>query len=258
MNGFLDQHIIVTGASTGIGLATAHMLAQRGAKVSLIARSETALEAAVANIKGEGGNAAYFVADVADKTALLGAIDTAEAKFGPVDGLFANAGTGGRFAPFTAYDDDVWDTVLATNLTGVFQAMKRVLPGMLARKRGSIVVTGSLSSERGMANNPAYVASKHAVLGLARAAALEAAPHNVRVNCLLPGLIETPLLHSIGGADIPAAMAAMARNVPQGRIGTADEAAEVACFLLSDAARHVTGQALAVDGGILGTLSLGV
>lgn len=256
MNGFAGQHIIVTGASTGIGLATSRMLAQRGAKVTLIARSEAALRTAVASINDECGSASYVVADVGDKSALLGAIGSAESGSGPADGLFANAGTGGTFAPFTEYDDDVWDQVMATNLTGVFQAMKRVLPGMLARKRGSIVVTGSLSSERGMANNPAYVASKHAVLGLARAAALEAAPHNVRVNCLLPGLIETPLLHNIGGDDIPAAMAAMGRNVPQGRVGTADETAEVACFLLSDAARHVTGQAWAVDGGILGTLSL--
>ncbi len=253
---FTSKHIIVTGASTGIGRATARMLARRGAKVSLIARSEAGLKDAVDEIGRDGGVAAYGVADVADKAALLATLGTAEAAFGPADGLFANAGTGGTFAAFTDYDDDVWDAVIATNLTSVFQALKRVLPGMIARKRGSIVVTGSLASERGMPNNPAYVASKHAVLGLARAAAFEAAPHNVRVNCLLPGFIETPLLHNIGGDDIPAAMAALGRNVPQGRVGTADETAEVACFLLSDAASHVTGQAWAVDGGILGTLGV--
>lgn len=256
MTEFKGRHILVTGASTGIGRATARMLARRGARVSLIARSEATLRDAVAEITGEGGSAAYGVADVADKSALLNVFETAEGAFGPVEGLFANAGTGGSFAPFAEYDDDGFDVVIRTNMTSVFWAMKRVLPGMIARKRGSIVITGSLASERGMANNPAYVASKHAVLGLARAAALEVASSNVRVNCILPGLIETPLLHNIGGDDIPAAMAMMGRNVPQGRVGSSDETAEVATFLLSDAASHVTGQAWAVDGGILGTLSL--
>jgi len=256
MTEFKGRHILVTGASTGIGRATARMLARRGARVSLIARSEATLQEAVAEIRSEGGAAAYGVADVGDKTALLSVFDTAEGAFGPIEGLFANAGMGGSFAPFSDYDDDMFDTVIRTNMTSVFWAMKRVLPGMVARKRGSIVITGSLASERGMANNPGYVASKHAALGLARAAALEVAPSNVRVNCILPGLIETPLLHNIGGDDIPAAMAFMGRNVPQGRVGTADETAEVATFLLSDAASHVTGQGWAVDGGILGTLSV--
>lgn len=256
MTEFKGRHILVTGASTGIGRATARMLARRGARVSLVARSEATLQEAVAEIRSEGGAAAYGVADVADKSALLSVFDTAEGAFGPIEGLFANAGMGGSFAPFSDYDDDMFETVIRTNMTSVFWAMKRVLPGMVARKRGSIVITGSLASERGMANNPGYVASKHAVLGLARAAALEVAPSNVRVNCILPGLIETPLLHNIGGDDIPAAMAFMGRNVPQGRVGTADETAEVATFLLSDAASHVTGQGWAVDGGILGTLSV--
>jgi len=256
MTEFKGRHILVTGASTGIGRATARMLARRGARVSLVARSEATLREAVAEIRSEGGAAAYGVADVGDKSALLSVFDTAEGAFGPIEGLFANAGMGGTFAPFSDYEDEMFETVIRTNMTSVFWAMKRVLPGMVTRKRGSIVITGSLASERGMANNPGYVASKHAVLGLSRAAALEVAPSNVRVNCILPGLIETPLLHNIGGDDIPAAMAFMGRNVPQGRVGTADETAEVATFLLSDAASHVTGQGWAVDGGILGTLSV--
>lgn len=257
MTSFADKHIIVTGASTGIGRATAQMLGERGAKVSLIARRADVLAQAAAEIEAAGGQARAFVADVSDRAALASAFAAAADSYGPADGLFANAGFGGTFAPFTAYSDDNWDAMIATNQTSVFLSIRHVLSAMLARKAGSIVVTGSLASERGLANNAGYIASKHAVLGLARAAAVEAAPHNVRVNCVLPGLIETPLLRTIGGDNIAAAMAMMGRAVPQGRIGTANETAEVVCFLLSDAASHVTGQSWAVDGGILGTLALG-
>jgi NAD(P)-dependent dehydrogenase (short-subunit alcohol dehydrogenase family) len=142
-----------------------------------------------------------------------------------------------------------------TNLTSIYWAIKRVLPGMLARRHGSIVVTGSLAAERGMPHNVAYVASKHAALGLARAAAAEAAPHNVRVNCVLPGLIETPMLMQLDPDSPPQAIRdRLSSAVPMGRIGTADELAQLVCFLLSDRASHITAQSIAVDGGILGTL----
>lgn len=251
---FDGRHILVTGASTGIGRATAAVLAGRGARVSMVARSEGRLAEAAEAI---GEHARWFAADVGDRDALLAAIDAAEAALGPIEGLFANAGTGGTFAPLADYRDEDFDTVIRVNLSSVFWAIKRVLPGMVARERGSILVTGSLASERGMANNAAYVASKHGVLGLARAAAIEAAPHGVRVNCVIPGFIETPMLMNID-PDAPDAIRDMlGKFVPQGRIGSADELAEAAAFLLSDAASHITAQAIAVDGGILGTLSAG-
>lgn len=246
---FTGRHVVITGASTGIGHATARKIIALGGVVTLIARSADKLADAAQEL---GGNAAWAAADVADKAQLLSALDYAVATSGPIDGLFLNAGTGGTFAPVEAYADADFDRVLAVNLKAPFHAIAHVLPAMKARRRGAILVTGSLASERGMANNAAYVASKHAVLGLARGVALEAAPFGVRCNCVVPGFIETPMLDALP----PDAMTAMAARVPQGRTGTADELAEVAAFLLSDGAAHVTGQSWAVDGGILGTLSV--
>jgi NAD(P)-dependent dehydrogenase (short-subunit alcohol dehydrogenase family) len=251
---FSGKHIVITGASTGIGRATAVMLGEGGATVSLIARNVQNLETAVADVQAAGGKAQAFPADVAKRTALAIALDAAIAAHGPPDGLFANAGFGGTFAPFQGFADDNWDSLIATNLTSVFLSIRHVLPHMLAANAGSIVVTGSLASERGMPMNAGYVAAKHGVLGLARAAAAEAAPHGVRVNCLIPGFIQTPLLNSISGGATPETLKAMGKNVPQGRVGSAQEAAALACFLLSDAASHITAQSIAVDGGMLGTL----
>ncbi len=257
MTGFSGKHVVVTGASTGIGRATAHMLGARGANVFLIARRADVLAEAVSQIKTTGGMAACAAADVANTAELKAALQAAVQTFGDIDGLFANAGTGGSFAKLPDYADDMWTKVMSTNVDSVFQALKVVLPGMIARRRGSIVVTGSLASARGLPANAAYIASKHAVLGLARAAAAEAAPHQVRVNCILPGLIETPMLHGLANGDIAGTMAAMGRSVPMGHVGSADETAELVCFLLSDAASHITAQSIAVDGGILGTLKFG-
>jgi NAD(P)-dependent dehydrogenase (short-subunit alcohol dehydrogenase family) len=251
---FSGKHIIITGASTGIGRATAVMLGEGGATVSLIARSVENLGTAVAEVQAAGGKAQAFPADVANRTALAIAFDAAIAAHGPPDGLFANAGFGGTFAPFQDFADDNWDSLIATNLTSVFLSIRHLLPHMLAANAGSIVVTGSLASERGMPMNAGYVAAKHGVLGLARAAAAEAAPHGVRVNCLIPGFIETPLLATVPGGATPETMKAMGKNVPQGRVGSAQEAAALVCFLLSDAASHITAQSIAVDGGMLGTL----
>lgn len=253
---FSGRHIIVTGASTGIGFATARSLCRRGAHVSLLARSEDKLIKAVGSLERDGGSAAQITVDVSDCEALMAALTKAEQAFGPAQGLFANAGAIGEFGPVTECSNALFDDVLRTNITSVFWAIKRVLPSMIERKKGSIVVTGSLASERGIPGNAAYVASKHALLGLARAVASEVAVHGVRVNCILPGLIETPMLAAIDpNASIEAMRQIFSKAVPQGRVGTADEVSELVCFLLSDAASHITAQSIAVDGGMLGTLS---
>jgi NAD(P)-dependent dehydrogenase (short-subunit alcohol dehydrogenase family) len=249
MMDFTGQHVVITGASTGIGKAAAQRIAKGGGKVTVIARRSDLLKA----LCDELGDAAKFAAsDVGDQAQLVTALDAAVHQNGPIDGLFLNAGTGGTFAPLEAYSDENFGSLMAVNMMAPFWAVRHVLPAMKERGKGAILITGSLAGERGMAMNVAYVMSKHAVLGLARAAALEAAPHGVRVNCLVPGYIDTPLLEGVPREQI----AGLAANVPQGRLGSSAETAEVAAFLLSDAASHVTGQSWAVDGGVLGTLAV--
>ena len=245
---FTGKHIVVTGASTGIGRATAEKVVALGGRVTAIARSRDKLEA-LREAHGETVNVAP--ADVADAAALAAALDGADT-FAPIDGLFCNAGIGGTFAPLEAYTDENFDALMAVNMVAHFRSVRHVFAGMKERGKGAILITGSLASERGMAMNVAYVMSKHAMLGLARAAALEGAPFGVRVNCLVPGFIDTPLMEDIP----PDQLAHLAGNVPQARLGSSEETANVAAFLLSDEASHVTGQSWAVDGGVLGTLAV--
>jgi NAD(P)-dependent dehydrogenase (short-subunit alcohol dehydrogenase family) len=246
---FIGRHVVITGASSGIGLATATKIASLGGRVTLIARRADVLE----NAQHALGDAASYVAiDVADKVRLLGALDSAADRGGPIDALFLNAAFGGDFVPIWEYPDATLEELLRVNVLSPFWAVRHVLPAMMARGKGSILITGSLSSETGMAGNSGYVVSKHAVLGLVRAAAMEAAASGVRCNCILPGFIDTAML-----ANVPEEKkAAMAGRIPLQHIGEPAEVAEVAAFLLSDAASHVTAQSWAVDGGLLGTLLL--
>ncbi|MDE2410310.1 MAG: SDR family oxidoreductase [Sphingomonadales bacterium] len=250
---FSGQHVVITGASSGIGRATAKRVAAHGGRVSLIARRAGVLRDVADAINAAGKGAAEgFAADVGVQDALIAALNAAIARHGAIDGLFLNAGANGRFGPLADYDDDALDQVMRVNATSLFWALRHVAPMMMARGKGAIVVTGSLASERGMVGNPGYLMSKHAAQGIARAVAMEAAPHGVRCNLIHPGFILTDMLEAVP-EDARRGMAAL---VPQQRIGSAEEAAAVAAFLLSDDASHVTCQSIAVDGGLLGTLRL--
>jgi NAD(P)-dependent dehydrogenase (short-subunit alcohol dehydrogenase family) len=246
---FTGQHIAVTGASSGIGLVTARLLAKRGATLTLIARRADKLEEAKQAI---GGRTAWAAADVGDKDQLDGALDAAVQQNGPIHGLFANAGLTGGFTPAVEFDPAVFEETVRVNLTSVFWAIQKVLPAMIEARKGAILVTGSMASKRGMAMNPAYVASKHGVLGLTRAIAVEMAPLGVRANCIIPGFIRTEALDRIP----PEQQGKIEQRIPQRRMGGPEELAEVAAFLLSDAASHVTGQDWAVDGGVLESLEV--
>jgi len=215
----------------------------------LIARRREALDDAV---QGIGANAAGFAADVGQKDQLDRALDEAAAHFGPIQGLFANAGLTGGFTPAVAFPTDVFEETIRVNLTSVFWAIQKVLPPMIEAGKGTILVTGSMGSKRGLGMNPAYVASKHGVLGLVRAIAVEMAPHGIRCNCVIPGFIRTDALDRIP----PEQQGRIEARVPQRRMGSPEELAEVAAFLLSDAASHVTGQDWAVDGGVLESIEV--
>lgn len=246
---FSGRHVVITGGSSGIGRATAERIGALGGTVTLIARREAELAAACAAI---GDRASWIAADMAEQAQVTAAIDEAIARSGPIDGLFLNAAWEGQFAATPDYTDDAFERVMRINVFSLFWAIRHALPAMQARGRGAILVTSSLGGETGMAGNIGYCASKHAAVGIARTIAMEAAPSGVRCNCITPGFIDTPML-----SEVPEDFKAMmAKRVPQGRIGTPDEAARVAAFLLSDDASHVTAQELAVDGGLLGTLMI--
>lgn len=246
---FTGKHVVITGGSTGIGKATAIKIASLAGKVTLIARRAEVLEQAVREI---GGAACGIVADVGVKGQIIDAVDTAAERSGPIDGLFLNAATEGMFALTPSYTDEAFEQAMRVNVHSLFWTIRHVLPGMMARGKGAILITGSLASERGMVGNIGYLASKHAALGIARTIAMEAAQNGVRCNCICPGFIDTPLMNSCPEED----KAMMAARTPQHRIGRPEEVAAAAAFLLSDAASHITAQSLAVDGGLLGTLAI--
>jgi NAD(P)-dependent dehydrogenase (short-subunit alcohol dehydrogenase family) len=248
---------VITGGAGGIGAATGVAMGRAGARVLLVDLDEGRLQAAAATVAGTGAEVRTHVADVTDAAAVQGYVAAAVDAFGTIDVLFNNAAIIGPVGALAEYDVEAFDRIIAINLRGVFLGLRYVLPVMLAQRSGSIVNTGSLSSARGLPGTPAYNAAKHAVLGLTRSAASEVASAGIRVNAVLPGMIDTPMLAEVtSGFDDPEGARRAAEGVsPQGRLGRPEEIAAVVTFLASDAASLVNGAGWPVDGGILGTLS---
>ena len=238
---------IVTGASSGIGEATALLLAQSGAKVVVAARRQAEGDAVVAQIKNAGGEAIFVQTDVsklADNERLVAAaLDT----YGRMDIAFNNAGVA-RFGALHEQTEEDWAVQIGTNLSGAFYALKTQLPALLKSGGGSIVFNASAVAEVGVAGIATYAATKGGVVALARSVAVEYAPQGIRVNVVNPGPIETPaVVAAAGSADAFSEM--MVPKVPQGRVGQPEEVARAVVFLASEEASYITGQSLNIDGG---------
>jgi len=249
MAGLSGKVAIVTGAADGLGRATSLKMAAEGARVLLVDIDKQRLAETEALIGDAGGEAAVFVADVSDETQVRAYVDEAKGRFGRIDAFFNNAGILGVVAPTTEYPIDTFDKVIAVNLRGVFLGLHFVLPVMIRQRSGSIINTGSMGGAGGVPGSSAYNASKHAVIGLTKTAAIEVGATGVRVNAVLPGNIRTKMTSGLGSDDAENERLA-ARLAPQGRMGTPEEIADAVYFLASDASLHITGVELPVDGGI--------
>jgi NAD(P)-dependent dehydrogenase (short-subunit alcohol dehydrogenase family) len=243
-----NQVVLITGALTGIGRATALAFAQQGASIVVSGRRDDAGRALVGELRTLGAEAEFIRADVRQESEVQNLIDKTVARFGRLDVAVNNAGTEGKPGPVTDQTADSYQATFDTNVLGVLLSMKHELRVMQAQGAGSIVNLSSTFGQRGAAGASVYTASKHAVEGLTKSAALEAAAFGVRVNAVAPGPIETAMLDRFAGsADRKAGLVA---RVPLKRVGRPEEIANAIVFAASGKASFINGQAIAVNGGM--------
>lgn len=241
--------VLITGALTGIGRATAFAFAREGARLVVSGRREAEGEALAKELRELGGEATFVAADVRHDEDVRQLVDRTVTTYGRLDVAVNNAGTEGQPGPITEQSAETFSATFDTNVLGVVLSLKHELRVMSAQKQGSIINISSVAGHVGLAGASIYVASKHAVEGLTKTAALEAAASGVRVNAVAPGPIETPMLNRFTGNEENKTL--LLQRIPLQRAGSADEVAQTILFLASDKASYVTGQSYAVDGGRL-------
>lgn len=253
-----DRAIIVTGAAGAIGFATCEILCREGARVMLVDIAADRLEERTAELLDAGHDVLACPADCADEGQVESYVREAIDAFGRIDGFFNNAGIEGDLAPTHAYDIAMFDRIIRVNLRSMFLGLRFVLPHMVAAGKGAVVNTASIGSERGLAGACAYNAAKHGAVGLTRTAASEVAQKGVRVNCVMPGVIETPLLvgmlEQMFDGNVAAGMKKLGQVATLNRVGQPEEVGNVVSFLLSDEASYVNGAKWEIDGGALATI----
>ncbi len=253
MSRFTGRVAIVTGAAGGIGLAACERFASEGATVVAVDLATTDLGAAVATAEAQGAAALAVGADVTQSDEVAGYVQAAMDNFGRVDVLFNNAGIEGTYYPMVDYPEDDFDRVIAVNVRGVWLGIKYAVPAMIAGGGGAIVNTASVAGLFGSRGISPYSASKHAVAGLTKSAALELATSGVRVNAVCPAPIETRMMRSletfIGGENADDVRKTMAERLPAQRYGEPHEVAALVAFLASDEASYITGSLYPIDGG---------
>lgn len=242
---------VVTGGASGIGLATGRLFAERGAQVLLVDLREDDLRKAVASV--DSASVSYATADVSQSDQAARYIQTALDRYGGLDILISNAGVVGKKGAIADYAVEEFDYIIAVNLRGVWLSLKYAIPELQKRGGGSIVITSSIAGVKGSAGSSAYCASKHGVVGIMRAAAIECAPWGIRVNTVHPGPIETPMVERHVRDRHPEALEsgkkALADTTLMKRYGTPDEVAALMLYLASDESRYCTGGIYMIDGG---------
>ncbi len=253
MKRFTDKVVVVTGAGSGIGQATAVSFAKEGAAVAVVDIDIEKAEATTAEIAELGGDALAIQADVASEADWIDVVARVKGEYGRINILFNNAGIGGDGKPLMELDAADWDRLMAVNLRGVFLGCKTTLPALIEAGGGAIVnMSSSTAGWDTIHGGGAYMASKAGVSQITKNVALEAAPHSIRVNAVCPGIIETRLSSHQAGADEAAQDQFFDRfrqRIPLGRVGQPEDVATAVLFFASDEARHITGSTLLIDGG---------
>jgi len=250
-----NKVIIITGAGMGLGLAAANELASKGANLVLVDYNDKSLDDAKTTLNKDFPDVKIItvVADVSKEEAVKNYVDEAVKTFGRIDGLYNNAGIEGKQASITEYDVSVFKKVIDINLMGVYYGMRYVIPVMQKQKYGRIVNVASVGGIRGVLNQMPYVASKHAVSGMTKNAALEYGRDGILTNAIAPGAILTPMVaeafKQVNPANPKAAETEYAQRNPTKRLGQPHEVAKLVAFLLSDDNGYVSGQTIAIDGG---------